>query len=206
MVGKKRPGRIVMPSDLKGRGTKNRNSGPVVSYNLHDLDQELSDYFGVHSLHLEGRERTLSDDLDVSNIDSLKALSPEQQRRVLVDQVRKGKSDTEIGEAFGLSQWQVRNLRYKLGIKKDRGGNLRLVEPQVPVRYEASQSSSNSWDDPALILTVNGEFDSASLADRLEGLAQLVRSLPVGTSLNVRLRVIQPSEQDGGQEASDAAS
>ena len=28
-----------------------------------------------------------------------------------------------------MSQWQVRNLRYRLGIKKDRGGNVYLDSP-----------------------------------------------------------------------------
>jgi hypothetical protein len=54
----------------------------------------------------------------------LRGLPPRQQRRLILDLLRAGKSDLEIGERFALSQWQVRNLRYRLGLKKDRGGRL----------------------------------------------------------------------------------
>ncbi len=48
-------------------------------------------------------------------------LTEVQQRRLVLDMVRAGHSDQEIGACFSLTQWQVRNLRYRLGIKRPRG-------------------------------------------------------------------------------------
>jgi len=53
-----------------------------------------------------------------------RALAPRHQRRLILEQLRAGRSDLEIGARLALSQWQVRNLRYRLGLKKDRGGHV----------------------------------------------------------------------------------
>ncbi|EKP94037.1 hypothetical protein ThesuDRAFT_01761 [Thermaerobacter subterraneus DSM 13965] len=103
-------------------------------------------------------------------------LSPQEQRQALLELVRDGRNDEEIGEMFGLSQWQVRNLRYRLGIKKDRGGNVHLepirmrgVEPSDPVvPFEAGEGR------PRLALTLEGEFTGTTLASYLEGITSFV--------------------------------
>ncbi len=61
----------------------------------------------------------------------LRALPARHQRRLLLQEVRAGRSDLEIGERFGLSQWQVRNLRYNLGLKRGRGGRAQ-PRPEAP--------------------------------------------------------------------------
>ena len=94
-----------MPSELTGTGRKPRLSGPVITYQAVDTPSTTT------------KEEAQMDA-------ELKELSRAEQREVLIDLIRQGKSDEEIGEAFELSQWQVRNLRYRLGLKKDRGGNL----------------------------------------------------------------------------------
>ena len=86
--------------------------------------------------------------------------------------------DDKIGELFGLSQWQVRNLRYRLGIKKDRGGNvhlepIRLRGADVADGVEALESGDGR---PRLALTLEGEFSGATLASYLEGITGFVRA------------------------------
>src|SRR5690606_39659379 len=61
--------------------------------------------------------------------EDFRSLPRSEQRRRLVALIEDGRSDEEIGRLFGMSQWQVRNLRYRLGIKKDRGGNVYLDSP-----------------------------------------------------------------------------
>jgi len=105
-------------------------------------------------------------------------LSPQQQRQALLELVRDGRNDEEIGELFGLSQWQVRNLRYRLGIKKDRGGNvhlepIRLRGADVADGVEALESGDGR---PRLALTLEGEFSGATLASYLEGITGFVRA------------------------------
>ena len=103
-------------------------------------------------------------------------LSPQQQRQALLELVRDGRNDEEIGELFGLSQWQVRNLRYRLGIKKDRGGNvhlepIRLRGTDVTDAVEAMESGEGR---PRLALTLEGEFSGTTLASYLEGITGFV--------------------------------
>ena len=103
-------------------------------------------------------------------------LSPQEQRQALLELVRDGRNDEEIGAMFGLSQWQVRNLRYRLGIKKDRGGNVHLepirmrgVEAADPVdAFETGEGR------PRLALTLEGEFSGTTLASYLEGITSFV--------------------------------
>lgn len=103
-------------------------------------------------------------------------LSPQEQRQALLELVRDGRNDEEIGAMFGLSQWQVRNLRYRLGIKKDRGGNvhlepIRLRGVEAPDPVEALEAGEGR---PRLALTLEGEFSGTTLAGYLEGITGFV--------------------------------
>lgn len=83
----------------------------------------------------------VTDDTQRPAVENLHSLTPARQRRVLLDLLRSGQSDGEIGARFALTQWQVRNLRYRLGIKKDRGGRLRTAEAPAPVAPAANGPS-----------------------------------------------------------------
>ena len=65
--------------------------------------------------------------------ESLQGLPPARQRRVLVDMLRAGHTDRDIARIFALTQWQIRNLRYRLGIKRDRDGSVRVAESTMPL-------------------------------------------------------------------------
>ena len=104
-------------------------------------------------------------------------LSPQEQRQALLELVRDGRNDEEIGAMFGMSQWQVRNLRYRLGIKKDRGGNVHLeplrLRRVAPVDGEPAGLDAEEGR-PRLALTLEGEFDGSTLASYLEGITSFV--------------------------------
>jgi hypothetical protein len=108
--------------------------------------------------------------------------SPEGQRQVLVQLLRAGESDAAIGARYRLSQWQVRNLRYRLGIRKDRGGNVHL-QPRGG-RGQPAEAA------PTVALQIGGLFEAADLARRLLALGAMFESAP-GT-YRVRVHIEQP--------------
>ncbi|HEY8414937.1 MAG TPA: hypothetical protein VIK99_04110 [Thermaerobacter sp.] len=105
-------------------------------------------------------------------------LAPHEQRQALLELVRDGRNDEEIGALVGMSQWQVRNLRYRLGIKKDRGGNvhlepIRLRGAVTPV-LEPDAGLAGEAGGCRLALTLDGEFEGTTLAGYLEGITGFV--------------------------------
>src|SRR5690554_3632595 len=93
------------------------------------------------------------------------------QRRLLVTFIERGRSDEEIGRLIGLSQWQVRNLRYRLGIKKDRGGNVYLENPdRQGSRTTATTEASDVPSQSPFSLVIRGTFYGEQLSRRLDGL------------------------------------
>ena len=171
MIGKIRPKRIVMPSELTGAKRK-RRSGPVITYKL---EQSNRGFFSSVQEFLEGVNGEMVEP------ESFATMNTKEQQAVLLDLVREGKSDVEIGEMLEMSQWQVRNMRYKLGIKKDRGGNVQL-EPLMQMRGDtssslvdfASASDQDVKDEEGLVLRVSGSYSASETAQRLQALASLV--------------------------------
>jgi hypothetical protein len=99
----------------------------------------------------------------------LLGLSAGEQRQVLVDLLRAGKSDEEIGALFRMSQWQVRNLRYRLGIKKDRGGPVHVIG-------SAGGSATAPERGAHFAVRIHGAFEGPSIARRLAALAALLEA------------------------------
>ena len=102
----------------------------------------------------------------------LRALPPGHQRRLILAELRAGRSDLEIGEQFALSQWQVRNLRYRLGLKKGRGGRPRragaaLAEAPAPAARLAEVVQRMG-------LRLAGRFSGAEAGRRLSALGSLL--------------------------------
>lgn len=147
---------------------------------------------------------------------NLRGWTPGRQRRALLDLLRAGKTDLEIGERFALSQWQVRNLRYRLGIKKDRGGRVRIRRdarrPATLEREFAGPGSGPAGEDgvPATALRpasamaaeaermgirLAGRFDAAEAGRRLTALGGLL-SASAGR-FDVRVGVRQLDVFDG---------
>lgn len=126
-------------------------------------------------------------------------LTPQEQRQALLALVRDGRNDEEIGALLGMSQWQVRNLRYRLGIKKDRGGNVHLepirlrggvtpmMEPEAGLEGEAGGSR--------LALSLDGEFEGTTLAGYLEGITSFVGAAG-SRPFRVRLVVYESRTQE----------
>ena len=126
----------------------------------------------------QGAPATMSTAAGAAPRPNLQRMSPQEQRQALLELVREGHNDEEIGDLFGLSQWQVRNLRYRLGIKKDRGGNvhlepMRLRQTITTVEAEAGVLAGEDGR-PRLALTLEGEFDGTTLANYLEGITSFV--------------------------------
>lgn len=103
----------------------------------------------------------------------LRSLPESQQRRVILEMVAAGHSDGEIGDRFALSAWQVRNLRYRLGVKKDRGGRIRAASgPEGmsrPLRLPRLDAASER-----LGVRMAGVFDADEAGSRLAALGGLL--------------------------------
>jgi hypothetical protein len=110
------------------------------------------------------------------------AKDPDAQREILVRLLRAGESDAAIGARFRLSQWQVRNLRYRLGIRKDRGGNVHLA-PRAPRPGGEAAAPVN------VALQVTGAFEAGDLARRLLALGALFEAAPA--TYRVQLQIEQ---------------
>ena len=107
---------------------------------------------------------------------------PDGQREILVRLLRAGESDSTIGARFRLSQWQVRNLRYRLGIRKDRGGNVHIA-PRGARGHSVEASAM-------VALQLAGMFEAADLARRLLALGAMFEAAP-GT-YRVQVHIEQP--------------
>lgn len=107
----------------------------------------------------------------------LRAWTPGRQRRALLELLRAGKTDLEIGERFALSQWQVRNLRYRLGIKKSRGGALRGRAAEPPTTRTGAEAGSLAvavGDGARMDIRLHGRYPAAEAGQRLAALGGLV--------------------------------
>lgn len=102
----------------------------------------------------------------------LRALAPGQQRRLILAELRAGRSDLEIGEQFALSQWQVRNLRYRLGLKKGRGGRPRRAGPELA--EAAAPAARLAEVAQRMGLRLGGRFSGAEAGRRLSALGSLL--------------------------------
>lgn len=207
MVGKVRPRKIIMPSELTGLHRAPRRSGPVITYSIDQLDPEqLRRLFpSFQIVEVEFMEASLTARTleggdparEVGGIASeLSSLNPRAQQTIMLDLIRQGKNDEEIGTAFGLSRWQVRNLRYRLGIKKDRGGNVYVESPvsrdprevtgvSVPTSEAPLAGTHTPTADPGegrgtagLALTIQGIHTAQDLLRRVEALRGLLAASP----------------------------
>lgn len=107
---------------------------------------------------------------------NLRDLPPRRQRRVILDLLRAGKSDLEIGAQFALSQWQVRNLRYRLGLKKDRGGRVapasrapELEQEITAVAGRIARSAAEATEARRRLPRMPADDDAERMAVRLAG-------------------------------------
>lgn len=124
-------------------------------------------------------------------------LSRSEQRRVLVALIQAGRNDEEIGRMYGLSQWQVRNMRYRLGIKKDRGGNVHVDQadgaaaagPGAGALLETFPAAEVAGS--LLALTMAGTVTARQLAQRLEGLHAFFSSVNPDRPFDVRLQITE---------------
>lgn len=118
-----------------------------------------------------------------------------EQRRILVALIQAGRNDEEIGAAYGLSQWQVRNLRYRLGIKKDRGGNVHVDHNDGPPVSAAgpvlAAFPTLATEGSILSLTMAGTETAEQLAQRLVGLHSLFASLNSERCFEVRVQLTE---------------
>src|SRR5690606_16276167 len=137
---------------------------------------------------------------DESSSDSgereFRALAPHEQRRILVSLIERGRSDEEIGKLLGMSQWQVRNLRYRLGIKKDRGGNVYLEAPDRSGTGRSIGAPASEWmerdrqaENAPFTLILHGTFKGEQVARRLEGLRALFENADPDRAYRVHIQL-----------------
>jgi len=192
VAGKIRPKKIIMPSDLTGKSRAKRRSGPVITYWLDELPSSIrGQNIGYEEVGYMSEEA-----MPKKEEANLRTLAPGDQREVLIELIRQGKTDQEIGESFGLSQWQVRNLRYRLGVKKDRGGNVYIEKPQgnAKDRIKAVDYATAQDDHKGLEVTIRGEFRAENLAQRLGALQALVASGPKDKIYSCRLELVEAED------------
>lgn len=104
----------------------------------------------------------------------LRALPEQQQRRLILEMVAAGHSDGEIGGRFALSAWQVRNLRYRLGVKKDRRGRVRRApagQTRAAMRLPRLDTASERMG-----VRMAGIFEAEEAGSRLSALGGLLSS------------------------------
>lgn len=98
---------------------------------------------------------------------------------------------------YGLSQWQVRNMRYRLGIKKDRGGNVHVDQADGAATgapgtvgmlepFPAAEAVGSLF-----ALTMAGTVTAQQLAQRLEGLHAFFSSVNPDRPFDVRLQITE---------------
>lgn len=128
-------------------------------------------------------------------VKEFRSLSKPDQRRMLIKHIEDGRSDEEIGNIYGLSQWQIRNLRYRLGIKKDRGGNIHIepIEGRAGVggTMAADLLRSFSSGEDLFAMTMAGRMDSAEVARRLDGMRALFDSGDPEKQFEVRIHIVE---------------
>lgn len=130
-----------------------------------------------------------------------------QQRKLLIDMIEQGRNDEQIGEMLGLSQWQVRNLRYRLGIKKDRGGNLHLEPAEEPIRIGRAVpvAAAAASDAPAAFsLALNGTYRADQLARRFDGLRALFEAAGSERRYQVRIQIAEVASERADVEPASA--
>lgn len=167
--------------------------------------QRTSAYTYLHNLQEKRRQIPMADNqgaalADTAEMDSptadFRRLSRGEQRRVLVALIQAGRNDEEIGRMYGLSQWQVRNMRYRLGIKKDRGGNVHVDQTDGAANAPGTVSMLDPF--PAaeaagslFALTMAGTVTARQLAQRLEGLHAFFSSVNPDRPFDVRLQITE---------------
>lgn len=117
-----------------------------------------------------------------------------EQHRRLVALIEQGRSDEEIGNMFRMSQWQVRNLRYRLGIKKDRGGNIYLETPGRSTRGAGQAgivSARGSVNTPPFAVALHGVYPGTALSQRLEGLRSLLEGAAPERRYEIHLELVE---------------
>ncbi|MEX2356382.1 MAG: hypothetical protein WD535_05020 [Thermaerobacterales bacterium] len=126
-----------------------------------------------------------------------RSLNKGEQQRVLVGLIQQGRNDEEIGDIFGLSQWQIRNLRYRLGIKKDRGGNVHIEQvdgrPAVGLPGDLLQAfpAAEAAHGALFAMTMAGVMSAEQLARRLEGMRALCDSTDRDKHFEVRIQLTE---------------
>ncbi|MGI6548349.1 MAG: hypothetical protein ACOX2J_08050 [Bacillota bacterium] len=200
MVGKKRPKKIIMPSELRGAGRQRQSlSGPVTCYRLEDLADATAGPGNL--LRGEKEDGLMSEEVLVlqqedstKEVPDLLQLPRVEQQRRLADLAAAGKNDEEIGNLFGLSQWQIRNLRYRLGVKKSRRGEVYMSE-ETATRSMRKLKESDTVN--ALILGAapgtglsvgfNGRCKSRELASLFAGLQALCAAQDEDKSFHITI-------------------
>lgn len=126
--------------------------------------------------------------------EDFRSLPRSEQRRRLVALIEEGRSDEEIGHLFGMSQWQVRNLRYRLGIKKDRGGNVYLESPDRKSGAGAAGTPGRAAGPEAaapFTMHLQGLYDGETLSRRLAGLRAFLEAGAPERRYEVRLELTE---------------
>lgn len=125
-----------------------------------------------------------------------RTLTPHEQRHLLVSLIERGRSDEEIGQIIGLSQWQVRNLRYRLGIKKDRGGNVYLESPERQMGRTTTTTIPGTSPGPSpFSLLIHGTFGGEQLTRRLEGLRALFEATDSQRQFQVHIELTEVASE-----------
>ena len=143
---KKRPKKIIMPSELRGAGRQRQSlSGQEKCYRLEDLADATAGPGNL--LRGEKEDGLMSEEVLVlqqedstKEVPDLLQLPRVEQQRRLADLAAAGKNDEEIGNLFGLSQWQIRNLRYRLGVKKAAGAKS-ICQKRPPSQYAQTEEA-----------------------------------------------------------------
>lgn len=131
----------------------------------------------------------------------LKGKPAQEQREILIELVRQGKSDKEIAELCSLSKYQVQHLRYRLGLKKDRGGNL-IVDPPPEELVPKPEPVADTAPDPVehrprqlpdgLTIQMLGRYPTETIIQRLSGLLEWLKHVDGGL---VRIALTIQEEQ-----------
>ncbi len=189
-----------MPSEMQD-GTPARSlSGPTVTYRCPDASGE--------SFRPPTGNRWKEVKLEAMNSEKFTTLGPQRQQSALLEWVRDGKSDSEIGDMLDMSQWQVRNLRYKLGIKKDRGGNVQIEpftarggDPAASLVSLAPPGADGNASDRGLVLRVSGTYGAKEVSQRLQALASLamVESSEMRYRITVSLQELPDPEEESDE-------
>lgn len=164
-----RPNRskVLMPCDLI-KDRKYARNGKVVSYNMYDTIIPKSEFINL----------------------------PTDQAKAMMERWRRLYSNREIAQKMGISTNTLWRLCKSLGIT-ERKASIMTPRTQTAIAQDVNKEKSKVSSTQKLNMILSGTYSGEALAERLMGLAQMVKSAgQVTVKIALREEAVQHEQTD----------